>query len=277
MRLIKIINTLIVIIAISGSINAYSADPADDSSLLFTPMSDSAAQGMGCLVAATSSLAVAYAIGPTELMMLVTGAVIVPSKSSLLFIALGGILGAGSCSIGASLTPSVLWANENASAISGKISEKVKTSIQPKIGGTILKKTNATHKSLPAINPMNEDEIKGAGCLLGALGLGSLAFVTAPTESVMLAAGGVGLPSTSSILMMGMLGTLLPSGCSIGSALSLPLVALYQNFDPAALGQKLASIIGWGNALPVAMRRGEIIESSNPNLSITSAGLESIQ
>lgn len=271
-----LIKTIILILAFSSTINAHATKESTSENAWFTPMSDSAAQGMGCLVATTSSLAIAYAIGPTELMMLVTGAVIVPSKSSLLFVALGGILGAGACSIGATLTPGVIWASENSPAISEKITDGIKTSLQPKIGRSILRKTGVIPTEPSVVQQMNEDEIKSAGCFLGALGLGSLALVTAPTESVMLAAGGVGLPSSTSLLMMGMLGTLLPAGCSIGAALSLPLVALYQNFDPTALGQKLASIIGWGSPLPIAMYQGEIVKSKHPDSipSITSAGLE---
>ncbi|CAK0741358.1 membrane hypothetical protein [Gammaproteobacteria bacterium] len=210
----------------------------NDSAKLFTPMSDGAMQGMGCFLATTAGLATAYVMGPTELMMLVTGAVIVPSKSSLLFIALGGILGAGTCSLGASLAPSVLWANENFKGISERIHEGIKTTFKPKIEHG---KTD-TNYITSEIRPMNKGEIQGAGCLLGFLGIGAVALATAPTEAVMLAAGGVGVPSSTSLLMMGMLGTLLPAGCSLGSAFSLPVVELYQNFDKAVIGQKFASL-----------------------------------
>jgi len=235
---------------------------------------------MGCLVAATSSLAVAYAVGPTEIMMLVTGAVIVPSKSSLLFIALGGILGAGGCSIGAALTPHILWTNENAKGISEGIAEGIKTSLKPEIRQATINKASSLKHEISPIRAMNETEIQSAGCLIGLLGLGSVALVTAPTESVMLAAGGVGVPSSTSLLMMGMLGTLLPAGCSIGAAISLPLMSLYENFDPLVIGQKFASMIGWGrgHSLPVATQQDGLMESTlgkeNVFPSITSAGLD---
>lgn len=229
---------------------------------LFTPMSDEAAQGMGCFVATASSLALAYAIGPTELMMLVTGAVIVPSSSSLLFIALGGIMGAGTCGVGAALTPSFLWAKENAKGISEGITDGIKTSLKPKIGAVGSLEQGSHLKSV--VRPMNEDEIQGVGCLVGLLGLGAVALATAPTEAVMLAAGGVGVPSSTPLLMMGMLGTLLPAGCSAGAAASLPLMALYQNFDSVAIGQKLASIVNWSSSPSVTLH--SVTESKHESL-----------
>lgn len=236
---------------------------------LFIPMSDAAAQGMGCFVATASSLALAYAVGPTQLMMLVTGAVIVPSSSSLLFLTLGGIMGAGSCGVGAALTPSFLWAKENSQGISEGITDGIKTTLNPKIGA--LRKidaiTNAKSDVSSGIRPMSEDEIQGVGCLVGFLGLGAIALATAPTEAVMLAAGGVGVPSNTPLLMLGMLGTLLPAGCSIGAAASLPLRVLYQNFDSVAIGQKLASMVGWIRpSAPTALREAMELKHESQSL-----------
>jgi hypothetical protein len=183
-------------------------------------------------------------------MMLVTGAVIVPTTSTQLFIALGGILGAGACGVGASLVPSVLWATENAKGISKGITEGIKTGLKPKLRQPVAREVSVAGGAEfePVIRPMNDDEIQGAGCLFGVLGLGAIALATAPTEAVMLAAGGVGVPSNTPLLMMGMLGTLLPAGCTFGEVASLPLLSAYQSFDTAAIGQKLSSMIGWGRA-----------------------------
>jgi hypothetical protein len=245
---------------------------------LFTPMSDVAAQGMGCFVATTSSLAAAYAMGPTELMMLVTGAVIVPTTSSLLFIALGGILGAGACGVGAALTPSVLWATENSEGLSEGISEGIKTTLKPKISKSVSLKIGRTNRPSLSVRPMSEGEIQGMGCLVGVLGLGAVALATAPTEAVMLAAGGVGVPSNTPLLMMGMLGTLLPAGCTFGSVASLPLVDFYQNFDRAAMGQKLASLLGWGRSADTSVVQGAMDQpkrkDSVPSLTTTERRLD---
>ncbi|CAK0744235.1 conserved membrane hypothetical protein [Gammaproteobacteria bacterium] len=248
MKKTSLIAALTLGTAVAGNV-AWAASPptetiATQDAPLFTPMSDAAAMGVGCLVAGSSSLAAAYALGPTELMMLVTGAVIVPSTSSLLFVALGGILGAGACGVGAALTPTVLWTAENA--------EGIKTTIKPKprVISTQAVPQKVAKVDDVKVRPMNEGEIQGTGCLLGILGLGAITLAAAPTEIVMLAAGGVTVPSKTSLLMMGILGTVVPASCTIGSAASLPLVALYQNFDGNAIGQKLASMVGWGRSSP---------------------------
>jgi len=189
-------------------------------------MSDAAAQGVGCFFMGTSSLAAAYALGPTELMMLATGAVIVPSSSSLLFIALGGILGAGACSVGASLTPAVLWAKENKASL--------------------LHRKETT----PPPQAMTEAEVQSTGCLAGVLGFGAITLAAAPTEIVMLAAGGVTSPSSTSLLLMGILGTVVPASCTVGAAAALPVVAVYDRFDLEAVKQKITSIFGFGSPAP---------------------------
>jgi|GEM_PF-3084089 len=255
----SLIAVLILGTTVASGSAAWAVSPstertASQDAALFTPMSDAAAMGVGCLVAGSSSLAAAYALGPTELMMLATGAVIVPSSSSLLFLALGGILGAGTCGVGAALTPSVMWAAEN--------SEGIKASLKPEphlFGRSAPRKMDmtldaqATQQASALVRPMTEGELQGTGCLLGILGLGIVTLATAPTEIVMLAAGGVTAPSKTSLLMMGILGTVVPASCAIGSAASLPLIALYQNFDANAIGQKLAAVLGWGRSSPTSV------------------------
>ncbi len=238
-RLVKGIRLVAALTLFAAGVVSADTAPADSNdaaqgSSIFTPMPDNAAQGVGCLVASSGSLGAAYLLGPTEIMMLVTGAVIVPSSSSLLFLALGGILGAGSCGVGAAATPAVLWAANNADGIEAKLTPTL---------SSVNKR--AVKQDPPAVVPMNEGEMQGAGCLLGVLGLGAITLAAAPTEMVMLAAGGVTAPSKTSILMLGVIGTILPAGCTMGSAAALPLVALYQNFDTNAIGQKLASLVGW--------------------------------
>ena len=257
---IRLVAALALMAAGVALADAPAGDNAAAASGAPAPMSDSAAQGVGCLAAGVPSLGVAYLLGPTEIMMLVTGAVIVPSKSSLLLLALGGILGAGTCSVGAAATPAVLWAANNAGAIT--------SSLAPSPPQTAVKASDAKSASVApaAVVPMNEGEMQGAGCVVGVVGLGALTLAVAPTEMVMLAAGGVTAASKTSILMMGVLGTIIPASCTIGSAVTLPLVALYQNFDAHAVGQKLASLVGWGHASSSAPGGLQAVRSANPKL-----------
>jgi hypothetical protein len=92
---------------------------------------------------------------------------------------------------------------------------------------------------------MGEDGVQGLGCLLGVLGLSAITLATAPIEIVGLAAGGVGIPSNSAILLLSIVGTVVPSGCTLGAAASLPLLSLYRGMD-LGIGEGLASLFGWG-------------------------------
>ena len=74
---------------------------------------------MGHLAAAV--VGITTALGPSEVMMLTTGAVIVPSSSSLLFLALTGILAAGTCGAGAVVAPTVVWAYNQSGAIGDSV------------------------------------------------------------------------------------------------------------------------------------------------------------
>jgi len=266
-RLVKV-TSLIALLAL-GSIfaregSAVAVAPTEDAappkeSPFFTPMSDAAAQGVGCLALTSPIMAVAYALGPTEIMMLVTGAVIVPSSSAQLFISLGGILGAAACGVGAVLTPSVMWAVEKLGG--AKVNSDVESQKDP-MGAEEIANGHDTGADIQdesaEVSLMGEDEIQGAGCLIGVLGLGAITLATVPIEIVGLAAGGVAVPSNTTILLLGIVGTVVPAGCTLGAAASLPLVALYRNFDINAIGQGLASIIGWGrsSSSPRALQAG---------------------
>jgi hypothetical protein len=96
-----------------------------------------------------------------------------------------------------------------------------------------------------AASEMGEDGVQGIGCLLGVLGLSAITLASAPIEIVGLAAGGVGIPSNSAILLLSIVGTVVPSGCTLGAAASLPLLSLYRGMD-LGLGESLASLFGWG-------------------------------
>ncbi|MBI1205965.1 MAG: hypothetical protein GC191_01615 [Azospirillum sp.] len=76
------------------------------------PMTDSEAQGAGCIAVGTTALGLTYASAPTEMIMLVVGGVVVPSTSSILFLSLFATVGALTCAVGAAMTPFTQWAYE---------------------------------------------------------------------------------------------------------------------------------------------------------------------
>ncbi|MEI6986001.1 MAG: hypothetical protein WCK65_07730 [Rhodospirillaceae bacterium] len=73
-------------------------------------MTDGEKQATGCILSATAAMAATYAIGPSEMIMLVVGGLVVPSSSQILFIGLMGTMASMACGAGALITPAVLWA-----------------------------------------------------------------------------------------------------------------------------------------------------------------------
>lgn len=257
MRKTSILTIIILGIVLSGWGNAATANKAaavtDSPPPVLVPMSDAAAEGVGCLALASPIMAAAYSFGPTEIMMLVTGAVIVPSSNAQLFISLGGILGAAICDVGASLTPSFIWAverlNWTESASSTKATSQtghgalMKVSIDESPTPVAAAQSTAAYAEPPEIS---EEVIEGAGCLAGVLGLSALTLASSPIEIVGLAAGGVAVSSNTPILLLAIAGTIVPAGCTLGAAASLPLVALSKGLSLGSIGQSIASFFGWG-------------------------------
>jgi hypothetical protein len=271
----SVLTIFVLSLALNGWGNATTAteipaatDTATDATTpVSVPMSDAAAQGIGCLALATPVMAAAYSFGPTEIMMLVTGAVIVPSSNAQLFITLGGILGAAICGVGASLTPSVIWAvermnwtdpasNTNATLQSGQGGLMKVAADSAPIAPTAPTTPTVITQASPASPPeMTEEVIEGAGCLAGVLGLSAITLASAPIEIVGLAAGGVAVSSNTPILLLAIAGTIVPAGCTLGAAASLPLLALSKSLGLDSVGQSLAAFFGWGQStstMPIA-------------------------
>ncbi|KOR31154.1 hypothetical protein TI04_02325 [Achromatium sp. WMS2] len=254
---------LLGIILVGGSLNLTAAEnPAvpDNAPKSAVPMSDAAAEGIGCLALGTPTVAAAYALGPTEIMMLITGAVIVPSSSPQLFIPVLGILGGAACGVGASLTPSVLWMAEQMSAASGP---EVLSYNQQKDLKVVAVSDDAGDNS-GANGELSEDVIQGHGCLVGALALSAITLATSPIEIVGLAAGGVAVPSNTSILLMGMAGTIVAGGCSIGSYAALPLAAAYRGLGLSRVSSGIASLFNWGHTNKPQVRSIAYVEVKTP-------------
>lgn len=240
----KNIVKLLMLFAVFCSEHINTAQAAIKESTL-TPMSDAAMQGAGCLALATPVMAAAYAVGPTEIMMLVTGAVIVPSSSAQLLISLGGILGAAACGVGSAITPNLVWMFETLQQpVSSTQHEATSDNLQP------VAIIETTGLAVAEEEPVNEDLVQGLGCLAGVIGISAITLATAPVEIVGLSAGGVTVPTNSSILFLGMTGTVVPAGCSIGAALSLPMLVLSRNLRLDAVGQAITSLFDWDQPQP---------------------------
>ncbi len=221
-----------------------SAAPADDD---IPPMPASAQQGLACLGGGVASLAAAYAIGPSEIVMMVSGAMHVPSSGPLLFIPLYSLLAGGSCALAASAQPALAWAGEQSGAFASSVGEQFSALSDSLIGGKAMQYADAAADDASksggtTIQPMEEGEVQATGCVAGALGGLLASMASSPMEVVMLSAGGITVASSSPILAMGLLGTIVVSGCSIGNYAVLPIVAFFNNFS--AIGDSLAQSTG---------------------------------
>lgn len=87
-----------------------SAPGAKDALPPIRPMTDGEKQAAGCILSSTATMTATYLAGPAEVIMLVVGGLIVPSSSSVLFVALMGTMASMACGAGAAITPAVLWA-----------------------------------------------------------------------------------------------------------------------------------------------------------------------
>ena len=99
--------------AATASAAAPPADPGD--------MSDGEKAAAGCGVAAVGGLAATYIAGPSEIVMLWGGGMLVPSGSVMLAVTLLGQIGASACAIGVVATPTVLWAYDQSGNIAARL------------------------------------------------------------------------------------------------------------------------------------------------------------
>jgi hypothetical protein len=231
---------------------------------LFTPMSDAAAEGVGCLAVTAPIMTAAYMFGPTEIMMLVTGAVIVPSSSAQLFISLGGILGAAACGAGAAITPSVIWVADQLSQISTNSSVAIATEAQPQ-DAAITTPVNLNTNPEPVVQSpeVSEDVIQGTGCFAGMLALSAITLASSPIEIVGLAAGGVAVPTNTSIMLLSIVGTIIPAGCTLGAAIALPVVAMSKNASFDAIDKGMAYMFGWNKEAAPATPAATGLKTTN--------------
>jgi hypothetical protein len=79
---------------------------AEDSGL---GLGDAEQQAIGCLAGGSISVLATLAAGPSEIIMLWGGGMLVPSGSAAIALSLLGQVGVAGCAIGAISTPTVMW------------------------------------------------------------------------------------------------------------------------------------------------------------------------
>ena len=215
------------------------AAAASDSGI--APLPDAALPGAYCLVGAAASMAAVYAAGPSESLMLLSGAMHVPSSSSVLFIPLLSILGGGSCALASAAQPAIGWAIEQKDNIAAQFAATTdswfastsETKMYASAGADDASKDSAAQ----TVRAMTEGETQSAGCVAGALAGFAGAMATSPGEVAMLSSGATTIVSSTPILALGLLGTIVVSGCGIGTYAVLPIQAFFNNFS--AIGESV--------------------------------------
>ena len=209
------------------------AAAASDSAI--APLPDAALPGAYCLGGLAASMAAVYAAGPSESLMLLSGAMHVPSGSAVLFIPLLSILGGGSCALAAAAQPAVSWAIEQSDNIAAQVASTTGTWFAGRSDPLMYASAGADDASkdsaAPTVRAMTEGETQATGCVAGALAGFGAALASSPSEVAMLSSGATTIVSTTPILALGLLGTIVVSGCGIGTYAILPVQAFFSNFS----------------------------------------------
>ena len=206
------------------------------------PMPDSALPGAYCLAGATAAMVAVFAAGPTEGIMILSGAMHLPSSTAVMFIPLMSILGGGACAIGAAAQPAVSWAIEQADNIASNVAaagQSVTASVTGAVTGAGDAGKAGKETPAPDVRALTEGETQSVGCVAGALAGFGAALATSPMEVAMLSSGANTVVSTTPILALGLIGTIVASGCAIGTFAILPIQAFFNNFS--TIGDELVS------------------------------------
>ena len=92
------------------SLPAYAEDPE-------AGMSMEVRQSLGCLAAGTTGTLVALGVGAENLVNMISGGVVLPVSSGALAVGIFGVVFAGFCTVGESLTPGVLHLMEHSGPV----------------------------------------------------------------------------------------------------------------------------------------------------------------
>jgi hypothetical protein len=95
----------------------------DDRPAPVRPLTDGEIQSAACVLTSTATMAATYAVGPTEIIMVVVGGLLTPSKSSTLFLSLMGTMAAAGCGLGSALAPAAMWAARQSSGAGDRLAQ----------------------------------------------------------------------------------------------------------------------------------------------------------
>jgi len=97
------------------------ADASDKGGIL----GDAEQQAVGCAAVAGLGLAATVVAGPSEIIMLWGGGMLVPSHAAAVWLTLFTQIGVSGCALGAIATPTVLWVVDQSDNIAAKIAQSL--------------------------------------------------------------------------------------------------------------------------------------------------------
>lgn len=100
---------------------AMAAEEVDDGPVF----DDAEQQAVGCAAVAAVGLAATVAAGPSEIIMLWGGGMLVPSGAAAIWVTILAQIGVSGCALGAVATPTVLWFMDQSDNISAKLSQSI--------------------------------------------------------------------------------------------------------------------------------------------------------
>jgi membrane protein DedA with SNARE-associated domain len=210
------------------------------------PMNDTEQQSIGCIASAAVTMAATYAVGPSEIIMLVVGGVIVPSSSSVLFASLMATMASLGCVGGATITPLVTRAWTEFKARDQTASTSAADTRVPPFG------------EVQASIGDQEQEIEpdyvfeqGMGCIVAGGTSAIAATAIGASETLMITAGGLLAPSTSPTLWLGIFSTLVAGTCSLGAVATPGLMWAYE--QKKNIGASLSQAAGFSRGTTAAV------------------------
>ncbi|KOR31153.1 hypothetical protein TI04_02320 [Achromatium sp. WMS2] len=101
-------------LSMAADTNAVTPTPAIESQVTANAaITEEEMSSFGCIIGATSMITAAYWAGPSEAIMLWGGGLLTPSGSGVLAVSIIGGLGWAGCSLGYTLTPTLIWAYQS--------------------------------------------------------------------------------------------------------------------------------------------------------------------
>ena len=159
-------------------------------------------KSLGCLATGTGGTLAAIGFGPENLVNLVSGGIVTPANSAVLAIGVVGVVFASFCTVGESLTPSVLYFTDRAAPVATRIADATIATASAALEATTAA-ARATGTTLAgALSPTIDATLEAADT--------ALAAATATTQRLAAAA----LATASEAIDTARTATLPPTACA---------------------------------------------------------------